>query len=143
MGSREAMLREVAEGGARARAADGGDASHKLVLGRGCDPVMAAQSLKMLPPLLDGVKMLVATDDDAFLRLLREHRVDVVFFAPGACRWDAARRSIPGGTRETQGWGLDRYRAAVRELQGEACVVVGSAEEREVVPMLRKALGLS
>jgi hypothetical protein len=104
---------------------------------------MAVQSLKMQPQLLGGANLLVATDDDAFLRLLRERRVDVVFFAPRARRWDAARRPIPGGTRETQGWGLDRYRAAVRELQGEACVVVGSAEEREVVPMLRKALGLS
>ena len=26
----------------------------------------------------------------------------MVLFAPGACRWDAARRPIPGGTRETQ-----------------------------------------
>ncbi len=64
----------------------------------------------------------------------------MVLFAPGACRWDAARRPIPGGTRETQGSGLDGYRAAVRELQGEACVVIGSAEEREVVPMLRNGL---
>jgi hypothetical protein len=92
--------------------------------------------------MLGGVQIVSATDDDTFTRLLRERKFDVIFFAPGACRWDAARRPIPGGNKETRGWGLAKYRELVRELQGPDAVIVESTEEREVVPLLRKALML-
>ena len=139
--AREQMFAEVAQGG-EAGAVAGGDASKKVILGRGCDPVMAERSESFLPPMLGGVKIVSATDDDTFIRLLKERKFDVVFFAPGACRWDAARRPIPGGNRETHGWGLKKYRELVRELQGPDAVIVESTEEREVVPLLRKALKL-
>jgi len=137
--AREQMVAEVTKGG---EVGAGGDASKKVILGRGCDPVMAERSESFLPPMLGGVKIVSATDDDTFIRLLKERKFDVVFFAPGACRWDAARRPIPGGNRETHGWGLKKYRELVRELQGPDAVIVESTEEREVVPLLRKALKL-
>jgi len=123
-------------------AGSGGVASAKVLLGRGCDPVMAAHSLRMLPPLLGGAQLVVTTDDDEFIARLRERKYDAVFFAPGACRWDAARAPIPGGNAATCGWGLEKYRALVRETQGAAVPIVESTEEREMVPLLRAALGL-
>jgi hypothetical protein len=78
----------------------------------------------MLPPLLGGAKLLVTTH---VLAPLNERP-----------SWAAVpRHARDAGLRPGQ------VRAAVRELQGKACVVVGSAEEREVVLILRKALGLS
>jgi hypothetical protein len=134
------MFAEVAQG-AESRAS-GGDASNKIILGRGCDPVMAERSQSFLPQLLGNAKLVSVTDDDVFIKLLKERKFDVVFFAPGACRWDAAKKPIPGGTKVTHGWGLKQYRDLVKELQGPDAIIVESTEEREVVPLLRKALKL-
>ena len=66
--SRERMLREVKEGAASC--ADG-DASDKIVLCRGCDPVMAARSKEFLPKMLVNVDMVMTTDDAAFFAAMQ------------------------------------------------------------------------
>jgi hypothetical protein len=66
--SRERMLREVKEGAASC--ADG-DASDKIVLCRGCDPVMAARSKEFLPKMLGNVDMVMTTDDAAFFAAMQ------------------------------------------------------------------------
>jgi hypothetical protein len=143
--SRSQLWREVAAGGATAAR---GDASAKLVLGRGCDPVMAQQSTTFLPPLLNGAKIVAFSDDDSFFAHLdaikagSAPRPSVVFFAPGACRWSAARLPIPGGNAASAGWGLEQYHARVREVLGGDVPIVGSDREAEMVPLLRRALGL-
>ena len=140
--SRARMLAEVQQG---AGAAASGDASSKRLLVRGCDPVMAERARGFLPPLLGNVQLTSCTEDDTFLALLRDpaKKWDVVAFAPGAMRWDAAGEAIPGGNAETRGWTLERYKTEVRKTQGEGVKIAGTAEERETVPMLRGALGLA
>ena len=120
-----------------------GDASDKIILARGCDPVMAARSKEFLPPLLGNAQMVATTDDDSFFKALKERKWDVVFFAPGACRWSAAKLPIPGGNQATRGWTMEQYRQAVREHQGAGAVIVETTMEPEIVPLLRRALGLS
>jgi hypothetical protein len=132
------MLAEVQQGASSA----GGDASSKYILARGCDPVMAARSLQMLPPMVGNAHMEATTDDETFFAKLQERKWDVIFFAPGACRWSAAKQPVPGGNKQTQGWGLDQYHEKVRELQGDQVKIVGTTEERLVVSSLREALGL-
>ena len=66
----------------------------------------------------------------------------MIMFAPGACRWDAAGLPIPGGNAESHGWSLERYHARIRELQGPDVKIVGTLQERDMVAVARKALGL-
>ena len=137
--ARDRMMADIGEG---ATCNDGDDASSKTILVRGCDPVMAERAGQMLPPLLGGVTIEAATQDDVFFELLgSSKKYDAVFFAPGACRWSAARKPIPGGNAETAGWSLDDYRIKVQQLQPSA-KVVETCEERDIVPLLRQALGL-
>jgi hypothetical protein len=136
--ARDRMMADIGEG---ACATDGDDASSKTILVRGCDPVMAERAGEMLPPLLGGVTIEAATQDDVFFELLSSKKYDAVFFAPGACRWSAARKPIPGGNAETAGWSLDDYRIKVSQLQPSA-KIVETCEERDIVPLLRQALGL-
>ena len=137
---RTQMLAEVSQGGAQV--ARSGDASSKWVLSRGCDPIMAERSLQFLPPMVGNAKMEAVTDDEAFFAKLGERKWDVIFFAPGACRWSAAKQPIPGGNAETRGWSLQQYYDKVRELQGADVKIVGTLEERLIVSSLRDALGL-
>jgi hypothetical protein len=65
-----------------------------------------------------------------------------VFFAPGACRFSAARQAIPGGNAATRGWSLEQYREAVRTHLGPDVPIVEALDEADVVPNLRAALGL-
>ena len=133
------MLNEIADGGSSCA---NGDASSKVVLIRGCDPVMAQRAGTMLPPMLGNAQVSGVTTDDEFFALLQEREFDVVFFAPGACRYSAARQPIPGGNSASSGWSLTEYKAKVREHQGDAVTIVETVEEREIVPLLRQALGL-
>ena len=137
--ARDRMMADIGEGATCANDAD--DASAKTILVRGCDPVMAERAGEMLPPLLGGVTIEAATQDDAFFELLNSKKYDAVFFAPGACRWSAARKPIPGGNAETAGWSLDAYRAKVAQLQ-PSTKIVETCEEKDIVPLLRQALGL-
>jgi len=116
----------------------------KVILARGCDPVMAARSASFLPPLLGGATILATSTDDEFMALLETRKQDiaVVFFAPGAHRWSDAKLPIPGGNADTLGWGIAEYHTAVRQRLGDAVPIVGSAREDEIVPLLRSALGL-
>ena len=136
--ARDRMMADIGEG---ATCTDGDDASSKTILVRGCDPVMAERAGEMLPPLLGNVNIEAATQDDRFFELLNSKKYDAVFFAPGACRWSAARKPIPGGNTETAGWSLDDYRAKVAQLQPSA-KIVETCEEKDIVPLLRQALGL-
>ena len=136
--ARDRMMADIGEG---ACANDADDASAKTILVRGCDPVMAERAGQMLPPLLGGVTIEAATQDDVFFELLSSKKYDAVFFAPGACRWSAARKPIPGGNAETAGWSLDDYRAKVSQMQ-PSTKIVETCEERDIVPLLRQALGL-
>ncbi len=47
----------------------------------------------------------------------------------------------PGGNAETKGWSLDDYRAKVSQLQ-PSTKIVETCEEKDIVPLLRRALGL-
>ena len=80
--ARDRMMGEMAAGG---DCASGDDASGKVVLARGCDPVMAERAGTMLPPMLGNVKVLSATDDDTFFELLGSIVVGgVVLLVPAA-----------------------------------------------------------
>ena len=138
---RDQMISQIAVGSA---GPDTGDASGKVILMRGCDPAMAQRAGAMLPPLLGNVKILAATDDGDFFKVLDDQgaQVDVVGFAPGACRWDAAKKPIPGGNDATKDWSMKQYREKVREARGEHIPIVETTEESQMVPLLRKALGL-
>ena len=141
--ARDRMMAELGDGGSATT--QDRSMAHKIVLIRGCDPVMAQRAGKFLPPQIGEAKIVSATADDGeagFLALLEKGKYDVVMFAPGACRWAGAGEAIPGGNAETTGWGLREYAKLVREKLGNEIPIVGSAEEREVVPMLRAALGL-
>lgn len=131
------MMAEVVQG-----ADDGAsiDFSTKSILARGCDPQMALRASKVMPALLGNVEFVSCTDDDAFLARLRERSWSVVFFAPGACRYDAARMPIPGGRAHTEGWNLAMYRALVEQYQGSQIPIVQTTDEREIIPRLRQAL---
>ena len=135
--SRERMMGEVFDG-----AGDDGasDFSSQSILARGCDPQMAHRASKVMPGMLGGVEFVPCIDDDDFLAKLRGRAWSVVFFAPGACRYNAARLPIPGGRAHTVGWGLAEYRALVREHQGDQIPIVETTMEREIVPRLRQAL---
>ena len=116
------------------------DFSAKAILARGCDPQMARRASEVMPALLGGVEVVSCTNDDDFVEKLRERAWSVVFFAPGACRYNAARMPIPGGRAHTMGWGLEEYRALVRQYQGDLISIVETTDEREIVPRLRQAL---
>ena len=136
--ARDRMMADIGEGAC----ATTEDASSKTILVRGCDPVMAERAGQMLPPLLGGVTIEAATQDDVFFELLGSSKnYDAVFFAAGACRWSAARKPIPGGNAESKGWSLDDYRAKVAQLQ-PSTKIVETCEEKDIVPLLRQALGL-
>ena len=136
--SREHMLEELKQGSQTLS----GDASDKVIIIRGCDPIMAERAGNFLPPMIGNAKLVSCTDDKTFFPLLQQTKYDVVMFAPGACRWSAAKKPIPGGNATSEGWGLEQYHELVREYQGADACIVGTANEKEVVPMLRKALAL-
>ena len=138
--ARDNMIDDIVGGTGAAPTA--GDASAKWVLARGCDPVMAQRARQMLPPLIGYANLVSCTDDDEFFRHLAGRQFDAVFFAPGACRYSAAKQPIPGGNYATRGWTLDDYKQKVREVQGDAVVIVETTREPEIVPLMRQALGL-
>ena len=120
-----------------------GDNSNKSILSRGCDPEMGRRAIKLLPPVLGNPEMVSVTNDDDFITELQRKKWSVILFAPGACRYDAAKLPIPGSRLQTKGWGLAEYRNLVRKLQGEDINIVETTDERQIVPLLRKALEIS
>jgi len=87
--------------------------------------------------------MVSVTNDDDFITELQRKKWSVILFAPGACRYDAVKLPIPGSRLQTTGWGLAEYRNLVRKHQGEDINIVETTDERQIVPLLRKALEIS
>lgn len=117
-----------------------GNNSKKSILVRGCDPAMALQGAKMLPPLVGNLECVGTTSDTDFIEQLKSRKWSVVFFAPGACRLNAAQKSIPGSNSQTQGWTLEQYRELVKKLQGEEIQIVETQLESETVGLIKGAL---
>jgi len=99
--------------------------------------------LKWLGVQLGNPEMVSVTNDDDFITELQRKKWSVILFAPGACRYDATKLPIPGSRLQTKGWGLAEYRNLVRKLQGEDINIVETTDERQIVPLLRKALEIS
>jgi hypothetical protein len=137
---RDQMTDDVIAGGANGGDVPADAAKGKYILVRGCDPVMAKRAAEFLPPLLGNPTLIGSTNDDDFVAKLQERKWDIVMFAPGACRYNAARQAIPGGNAKTKGWTLVEYRALVREHQGDAVPIVETGDEQQIVPLLRAAL---
>lgn len=116
------------------------DHSNKSILARGCDPVLSLQFSKVAPQLLGNTEYIPTTSDVDFVEKLKSRKWSVIYFAPGACRYSAAKQQIPGSNHETQGWTLEQYKALIRKLQGEHIQIVESIYEQEAIELLNKAL---
>ena len=64
----------------------------------------------------------------------------MIFFAPGACRFNAANQPIPGGNIQTQGWSIAQYKAFVRQNQGADIQIVETPFEQDTLIKLKAAL---
>lgn len=116
------------------------DHSNKSILARGCDPHLSLQFAKMVPPLIGNAEYVPTTDDVEFIEKLKSRKWSMVYFAPGACRWSAAKKPIPGGNISTEGWSLDQYKELIYELQGDDVQIVETPYEQEVISLLQKSL---
>ena len=116
------------------------DNSSKSILIRGCDPEMGRRAIELLTPVLGNPEMVSVTNDDDFITELQKKKWSVIHFAPGACRYDSTESPIPGSRTQTKGWGLTEYRTLVKKHQGQDIKIVETAYERQIVPLLRKAL---
>ena len=121
------------------------DNSNKSILIRGCDPEMGRRAIELLTPVLGNPEMVSVTNDDDFITELKKKKWSVIHFAPGACRYDSTESPIPGSRTQTKGWRLTEYKTLVKKYQGQDIKIVETAYEREIVPLLKKALshGLS
>lgn len=116
------------------------DNSRKSILARGCDPSASSWAAKAIPPLIGNPEYIPTTDDADFIEKLKSRNWSVVYFAPGACRFSAAKRVIPGGNSQTRGWTLEQYRELVRQYQGDAIQIVETLEESKSISLLKSAL---
>ena len=116
------------------------DHSNKSILARGCDPTASLYASRAIPPQIGDPEYIPTTNDVDFIEKLKSHKWSVVYFAPGACRFSAARQAIPGGIEDTRGWTLKQYRELVYQYQGEDIQIVDTLEERETVGLLMDAL---
>ena len=101
---------------------------------------MGKRAIELIPPMLGNPEMVAVTNDDDFIRELHRKKWSVILFAPGACRYNAAKLPIPGSRNITNGWGLEHYRKLVIKHQGEEIKIVETTDERQIVGLLRKAL---
>ncbi len=116
------------------------DNSKKSILARGCDPHQSIQASRAIPSLIGNPEYVPSTSDEDFFKKLKERKWSVVFFAPGACRFSAAKQVIPGSNYETKNWTLAEYKKLIKELQGEDIQIVETLDERATVALLSKAL---
>lgn len=116
------------------------DNSGKSILARGCDPEMGKRSAKVLPSLLGNPEMVSVYNDKDFIEQLKSKKWTVVFFAPGACRYNEAHLPIPGNIEFTKGWGLEEYRALVYQYQDKGVKIVETMDEQLIIPFLKNAL---
>jgi hypothetical protein len=116
------------------------DHSTKSILARGCDPIASAAAATAIPPLIGNPEYVPTTDDEDFVEKLQSREWSIVLFAPGACRFSAARQPIPGGNSQTQGWTLQQYHELVRKHQGDKTQIVETPDETQTVGLLKQAL---
>ena len=137
MNLRDALTNSISNGYDNSKADDN---SGKSILTRGCDPIMGKRAIDLLQPLLGNPEMVAVTDDTDFIEKLKSKKWSVVFFAPGACRYDVAKKAIPGGNTSTEGWGLKEYRKLVNKYQGDDIKIVETPDERITFTLLKEAL---
>ena len=101
---------------------------------------MGRHAIELLTPLLGNPEMVSVTNDDDFITELQKKKWSVIHFAPGACRYNSTKSPIPGNRTQTKGWGLTEYRTLVRKYQGQDIKIIETAYERQIVPLLMKAL---
>ncbi len=116
------------------------DNSKKSILARGCDPAMSLQASKAIPPHIGNPEYIPTTNDADFIEKIKSQKWSVIFFAPGACRFNAANITIPGSNSETQGWSLEEYRNFIYKYQGDAVQIVETLEESQTISLLKDAL---
>ena len=109
------------------------DNSNKSILARGCDPQLSLRFSKIVPPLIGNATYIPTTDDTDFINKLKSQKWSVIYFAPGACRYSAAKMQIPGGNYDTQGWTLEEYKELIYELQGKDIQIVESLQEQGAI----------
>ncbi|MDP3557190.1 MAG: hypothetical protein Q8T03_07435 [Bacteroidota bacterium] len=114
----------------------------KSILARGCDPEMGKRSSEILPKLLGNPEMVSVYNDIDFINQLKSKKWSVIFFAPGACRYDANNMNIPGSGGETEGWGLKDYREMAIKYQGKDIQIVETLDESQIIELLRNALNV-
>ncbi|KGJ91001.1 hypothetical protein [Colwellia psychrerythraea] len=114
--------------------------TNKRILARGCDPVASQQAAQALPPLMGNPEYVATSDDVEFIDKLKNETWSVIFFAPGACRFNAENHPIPGNNKQTRGWSLEQYKALVRQTQGANIQIVETLSEQETVTHLKAAL---
>lgn len=119
------------------------DHSDKSILARGCDPIMSIEASKAIPPLIGNPEYVPTTNDADFIEKLTTRKWSIIFFAPGACRYSAAKQPIPWGNSQTEGWSLEQYRALVYKHQGDLVQIVETQEERKTVRLLKSALAIA
>ena len=116
------------------------DNSKKTILARGCDPQLSLSFAKVAPSLLGNATYIPTTSDADFIEKLKSQKWSVIYFAPGACRYSAAKQQIPGGNNQTAGWTLEEYRTLIYSLQGKDVKIVETPYENEAVQLLNDAL---
>ena len=116
------------------------DHSRKSILARGCDPILSLSASRAIPPLIGNPEYIPTTTDEEFFEKLQSRQWSIVYFAPGACRFSAARQPIPGANSQSQGWTLEEYRTLIHEHQGDAIQIVETPYESESVGLLKEAL---
>ena len=116
------------------------DNSNKSILARGCDPYLSQSAAQFLPPMMGNPEYVASSNDNDFIEKLKSRKWSVIYFAPGACRYNAAKMPIPGGNENTQGWSLEEYHQMVRKYQGDDIIIVETPSEDESVQKLIEGL---
>lgn len=137
MDTRDILMQQIASGYDTSGVTNN---AGKSILARGCDPEMGKRSSEVLPKLLGNPEMVSVYNDKDFINQLKSRKWSVIFFAPGACRYDASNMNTPGSGGETEGWGLKEYREMVIKLQGKDIQIVETLDESQIVNLLRNAL---
>ena len=137
MDTRDRLMRLISDGIDVTQISDN---SKKSILIRGCDPEMGRRAIELLTPVLGNPEMVSVTNDDDFITELKKKEWSVIHFAPGACRYDSTESPIPGSRTQTKGWRLTEYKTLVKKYQGQEIKIVETTYERQIVPLLRKAL---
>ena len=84
--------------------------------------------------------MIAVTDDNNFIELIKGRKWSIIFFAPGACRYNAAKITIPGSNSLTEGWSFEEYYAFIKKHQGENIQIVETTDEKQTFTLLKKAI---